>query len=161
MLVRYGRVAGAIGLAGLLLALLGADPAQAGCEPTWGVRFSTPQIVSASAGVLIGQIDAPEPPPPGTFLPHGLLLQIEPGLGGGKLSVGYATGLLPYAAGGLKLSALRTWGHPLVAKPHATYVGIEAEASFFIKLSVGVMRRVGGNPASSRTMLTGGIGLAF
>ena len=157
----YGRVVCPVGLAGLLLSLAGVAPAQAGCEPTWGVRLSTPQIVSASAGVLIGEIDAPEPPPPGTHLPHGMLLQVEPGLAGGKLSVGYAKGLLPYAAGGLKLSALRTWGHPLVAKPRATYVGIEAEATFFVKFSVGVMRRVGGNPASSRTMVTGGIGIGF
>jgi len=159
--VRYGRVAGSIGLAGLLLAVLGAAPVQAGCQPTWGLRFGTPQIVSASAGLLIGKIDAPEPPPPGTFLPRGLLLQIEPGLGGGKLSAGYASGLLPYAGYGIKLSALRTWGHPWVAKPRASYLGIEADASFFVKFSVGVMRRVGGDPASSGTMLTGGIGLAF
>lgn len=159
--MRYGHIACTVGLAVFLLAALCPAPAQAGCEPTWGVRFSTPQIVSASAGILIGEIDAPEPAPKGTFLPHGLLLQVEPGLGGGKVSAGYAKGLLPYAAGGLKLAVLRTWGHPLVAKPHATYMGVEAEASFFIKLSVGLMRRVGGNPASSRTMVTGGIGLAF
>jgi hypothetical protein len=159
--VAYGRVVCPIGLVGLVLTLAGAAPAQAGCQPTWGVRISTPQIVSASAGVLIGEIDAPEPPPPGTFLPHGLLLQVEPGLAGGKLSAGYASGLLPYAAYGIKLSALRTWGHPLVARPRATYLGIEAEASFFVKFSVGVMQRVGGNPASSGTMVTGGIGIGF
>ena len=158
--MRYRRFACTVGLA-VLLAVVAVGPAQAGCQPTWGLRLSTPQIVSASAGVLIGEIDAPEPPPPGTYLPHGLILQVEPGLAGGKLSAGYAKGLLPYAGAGIKLAVLRTWGHPLVAKPRATYLGIEAEASFFIKFSIGLMQRVGGNPASSRTMLTGGVGLAF
>jgi hypothetical protein len=159
--VRYGRLAYVLAPLTVLLAFAAAGEAQAGCQPTWGVRLSTPQIVSASAGLLIGQIDAPEPPPPGSHLPSGLFLQIEPGLAGGKVSAGYAIGLLPYAGAGLKLSALRTWGHPLVAKPRQTYVGIEAEATFFIKFSVGVMRRVGGEYSPHRLMLTGGIGLGF
>jgi hypothetical protein len=136
--VRYGRLAYVLAPLTVLLAFAAAGEAQAGCQPTWGVRLSTPQIVSASAG-----------------------LQIEPGLAGGKVSAGYAIGLLPYAGAGLKLSALRTWGHPLVAKPRQTYVGIEAEATFFIKFSVGVMRRVGGEYSPHRLMLTGGIGLGF
>jgi hypothetical protein len=145
----------------LLLAFGAGREAAAGCQPTWGVRLSTPQIVSASAGVLIGQLDPPQPPPPGTHLPSGFLLQLEPGLGGGKLSAGYGIGLLPYAAAGLKLSALRTWGHPLFAKPNQTYLGIEAEATFFVKLSLGVMRRVRGDNSTARVIVTGGIGLGF
>jgi hypothetical protein len=140
---------------------LSPRPVSAGCEPTWGVRLSSPQIVSASGGILIGKLEPDQPPPPGSFLPHGLILQVEPGLGGGKVSVGYAKGLLPYAAGGVKLSALRTWGHPLWAEPRATYVGLEAEAAFFIQLSVGLLKRVGGNTASPGLIVTGGIGLGF
>jgi hypothetical protein len=142
--------------------LLAGPAAYAGILPTWGVRASTPQIVSASGGLLIGEIDPAEPPADGTtHLPHGLLLQVEPGLGGGKLSVGYAKGLLPYAGFGLKLSALRTWGNPLWAEPHATYLGVEADASFFIKLSLGLMKRVGGNRESRDVLVTAGVGLAF
>ena len=133
----------------------------AGVQPTWGVRLGNPQIVSASAGILVGEIDPADPSASGTQLPTGLLLQVEPGLGGGKLSAGYATGLLPYAAGGVKASWLRTWGHPLFAEPGRTYVGVEGEATFFIKLSLGVLRRVAGEGDSGRWMVTGGLGLGF
>jgi hypothetical protein len=123
--------------------------------------LSSPQVISASAGVLIGEIERPPDAGPKTHLPHGLLLQVEPGLGGGKASVGYATGLLPYAAAGVKASILRTWGPTLFAEPRCTYVGVEAEATFFVKLGIGVMARVAGTSDSARVMLTGGIGLAF
>jgi hypothetical protein len=132
-----------------------------GVQPTWGVRLGNPQIVSASVGILVGEIDPKEPPATGTQLPTGLLVQIEPGLGGGKASIGYAKGLLPYAAAGVKVSLLRTWGHPLFAEPRRTYLGVEGEATFFIKLSVGVLRRVAGEGDSGRWMVTGGIGLGF
>ncbi len=155
---RAGRLIGAVCL---VVALGAGKQAWAGCQPTWGVRLSSPQIVSGSVGLLIGPMEPPQPPPPGTHLPNGLLLAIEPGLGGGKISAGYAKGLLPYAAGGIKVSALRTWGHPIFADRKQTYVGLEAEASFFIKLSVGLMRRVGGDSSRRRLMLTGGIGLGF
>jgi hypothetical protein len=134
--------------------------AASGVEPTWSARLSSPQIVSASFGLLIGEIEPRQPPASGTHLPHGLLLQVEPGLGGGKASVGYVKGLLPYAAGGLKASVLRTWGHPVFADRHQTYLGVEGEAAFFINLSLGVMRRVAG-PGTGRWMLTGGVGLGF
>jgi len=146
----------------MLLLMVGRSSSAAEWEPTWGVRLSSPQWISASGGILIGQIERPaDADPKKTHLPHGLLLQIEPGLGGGKLSVGYATGLLPYAAGGVKASLLRTWGKPLFADPNCTYVGLEAEASFFIKFGVGVMARVAGAEDSPKILVTGGIGLAF
>lgn len=142
--------------------LLAPRPSLAtGVQPSWGVRVSNPQILSASVGILVGAIDPEEPPASGTHLPSGLLLQIEPGIGGGKASIGYAKGLLPYAAGGFKVSVLRTWGHPLFAEPRRTYLGVEGEATFFIKLSLGVLRRVAGEGDSGRWMVTGGIGLGF
>ena len=145
----------------IVLLLVSVGRAQAaGWEPTWGVRISSPQIVSASFGVLVGQIERPANAGNRSHLPHGLLIQVEPGLGGGKASLGYAMGLLPYAAGGVKASVLRTWGHPLLTEPGRTYVGVEAEASFFIKLSLGVMARVAG-PSGGRVLVTGGVGLAF
>jgi hypothetical protein len=129
---------------------------------TWGVRASTPQLFSISGGVLIGEID-----PPSDFkgdsshLPHGLLIQIEPGVHGGKLSLGYAKGLPPYAGAGLKLSALRTWGRPLFTEPGQTYLGVEADASFFIKLSLGIMARINHETRAPRVIVTGGLGLGF
>jgi hypothetical protein len=151
----------ALALAAACAALAPRAAQATGLQPTWSVRLSSPQIASASVGLLVGEIDSETPPASGTQLPSGLLLQVEPGLGGGKASIGYAKGLLPYAAGGVKVSVLRTWGHPLFADPRRTYVGIEGEASFFIQLSFGVMRRVAGSGDSGRWLVTGGIGLGF
>jgi hypothetical protein len=130
---------------------------------TWGARLSSPQIFSASLGVLIGRIDPPQDDSDdgGTHLPTGVLIQIEPGLGGGKFSLGVAKGLLPMAGAGIKASIMRTWGHPLFTEPRQTYVGVEVDATFFIKLSLGGMARLRGNETAPRLILTGGVGLGF
>jgi hypothetical protein len=148
-------------LATIALLLLACVPADAGVQPTWSVRLSTPQIASASLGLVMGSIDPPTPPPPGSHLSHGLLLQVEPGVAGGKLSLGYARGLFPYAGAGVKASLLHTWGRPLVTEPRQTYAGVEVEASFFVKVSLGVMWRVDGTSDAPRTMVTAGIGIGF
>jgi hypothetical protein len=146
----------------VLTAWAGPRPAHAvEALGTWGVRLSSPQIVSASFGVLIGRIDPPSDEFHGTHLPSGVLLQIEPGVGGGKLSVGVAKGLLPMAGAGIKASLLRTWGHPLFTEPRQTYAGVEVDATFFIKLSLGAMTRMGGSATAPRWIVTGGIGLGF
>jgi hypothetical protein len=163
-LYRATRAAGPLvtSLALALFLLAAPNIARAGCEGTWGVSVSYPQVVSASAGLLVGEIEPRQPPPKGsTFLPKGLLLQAEPGLGGGKLAVGYAKGLLPYAAGGVKATVLRTWGHPWGVPTGKTYLGVEADASFFVRLSLGALWRTGDHDGSSRFLLTGGLGLGF
>jgi hypothetical protein len=101
----------------------------------------------------------PSPPPRGRTSPAACSCRSSRAWAAARR--GYAKGLLPYAGGGVKLSVLRTWGNPLWAEPRATYVGVEADASFFIKLSIGLMRRVGGNRESHDVLVTGGIGLAF
>ncbi len=146
-LLVFGALAGRVGAADV--------------EPTWAVRFGTPQIASASVGLLVGKIEPRQPPATGTQLPSGLLLQIEPGLGGAKASLGYAKGLLPYAAGGIKVSILRTWGHPAFTHARQTYVGVEGQAAFFVSLNLGVLRRVGGTGEAPHWLVTGGVGLGF
>src|SRR5262245_14210251 len=89
--------------------------AHAGAQFTWGARFSAPQVVSGSAGFLIGPLDAPPrppdaPPPKKMYIPRGLLLQVEPGVGGGKVGVGFAKGLLNVGGAGVKAFYMRTWG---------------------------------------------------
>ena len=138
-----------------------ATRAQAGVEPTWCVRLATPQIASASLGILVGQTEPPDPPPPGTNLSKGVLFQVEPCIAGGKVSLGVAKGLFPYAGAGIKLSVLRTWGHPLFTEPRRTYAGIEGEASFFVNYQLGVMKRVAGASDAPGVIVTGGIGLGF
>ena len=90
---------------------------------------------------------------------HGLLIQVEPGLGGGKVGLGYAKGLLNVGGAGMKAFYMRTWGPTLWAQKNRGYVGVEADATLFMKLSVGVMRTVGEGPRD--TAFTGGIGIGF
>jgi hypothetical protein len=141
-----------------------APPAHAGTQFTWGARFSAPQVVSGSAGVLIGPLDAPPrppdaPPPTKMYVPHGLLLQVEPGVGGGKVGIGFAKGLLNVGGAGVKAFYMRTWGPTLWAEKNRNYVGVEADATLFMKLSIGVMRTVG--EGRRDTAVTGGVGLGF
>jgi hypothetical protein len=155
-------------LALLLLAasLGGALPAQAGAMWSWGARLSSPQLVSVSGGVLIGPVDAPAPPPDAPpaeaermHIPRGLFLQIEPGVGGGRVGLGFAKGLPPVAAAGIQAFYLRTWGQPLWNEKGRSYVGVQVDATLFLKLSLGVMRRVDSGEAD--TAVTGGIGIGF
>jgi hypothetical protein len=144
--------------------LLVGSSVQAGVMWSWGARISTPQILSGSGSLILGRIDAPArppdaPPPTRMHIPTGLLLQAEPGLGGGKVGVGFAKGLPPVAAGGVKAFYLRTWGHPLWADKNRDYVGVEADATLFMNLRVGVMRSVG--EGRRDTALTAGIGVGF
>jgi hypothetical protein len=147
--------------------VLVATPSDAGAMWTWGARIGSPQLVSVSGGVVIGKITAPDPPADAPkevkekmHIPAGLLLQVEPGIGGGKVAIGFAKGLPPVAAAGLKVFYLRTWGRPLWNEKGRSYVGAEIDATFFMKVSIGVMRRVDdGGPKD--TKLTGGIGFGF
>jgi hypothetical protein len=153
----------------LLLATLAAwvltpSVADAGAMWTWGARISSPQLFSASGGVLIGRIDAPPRPPDAPprdkmYIPSGLFLQAEPGIGGGKVGLGFAKGLPPVGAAGIKAFVLRTWGQPLWGTKNRTYAGLEVDFTLFMKLSLGVMRRVDRAPHDTR--LTGGIGIGF
>jgi hypothetical protein len=146
---------------GTLLGFIGVRPLAADTLATWSVRLSTPQVASASVGLLLGEIDPPPDFKGESHLPHGLLMQVEPGCGGGKLSLGYAKGLLPHAGGGVKLSLLRTWGKPWFTDPRQTYLGVEADASFFVKLSLGILVRVNKDEHAPGFLLTGDIGLGF
>jgi hypothetical protein len=92
-------------------------------------------------------------------IPSGLFLQAEPGIGGGKVGIGYVKGLPPVVAGGVQAFFLRTWGQPLWNDPGRSYVGLQLDVTIFAKLSLGVMRRVdsGGNDIK----ITGGLGVGF
>jgi hypothetical protein len=160
MMMRFARPAAAL----VVLLAASASPAHAGSMWTWGGRISSPQLLSISGGLLIGRVDAPPrpadaPPPKKMHIPSGLWLQAEPGIGGGKIGVGFAKGLPPVAAGGVQAFYLRTWGEPLWNETGRSYVGIELDATLFAKLSLGVMRRV--DQGRHDTKVTGGLGFGF
>jgi hypothetical protein len=145
---------------------------------TMSVRLSAPQIISASWGVVFGtkkcmvRGDIKED----CYL-DGLLMQIEPGLGGLKGSVGIAKissapealrGMmeLPISAMDLKASAFRTWDLSTLAAtgPFSaaaqTYAGLEGDINVsMVKFSLGLLKKLdGGGPD---WLLTGGVGYGF
>jgi hypothetical protein len=104
-----------------------------------------------------------------TGLVTGWFLQAEPGLDGGKLSLGLGgfsnsdhRAIPPMFAMGLKASVLRTWGSPRGLIPRQTLLGPEVDITmFYVKLSAGLLVRVGGPDGLSRTSFTWGIGAGF
>jgi hypothetical protein len=117
----------------------------------YGFQITTPQKLSASVGTLVslrarGSDD-------------GLLLQIEPGLGGIKGALGYGArgALFGWSA---RVAGLRTWGDPWGADSDTTYVGPEATFSFFsLKVGLGALRQVSGD--DDDWLCTAGLGIGF
>ena len=87
-----------------------------------GIHVGTPTIASLSVGRGIQLHD------------RGILmLQGEPGVGGGRLSVGY----LRFSGGGAliaRATLLRTWGRPWRSEPGHAYAGPELQAMFSRRL---------------------------
>lgn len=145
-----------------LLALLALAPAAfAGPRPTWGVEGGSPQRAAATFGLLLGDARGD-----GFDLGRNLVLvQAQPGLGGGRLSVGFA----PFAAGSsglvfagvaVKASLLRTWGEPKGVPAGRTYAGASLDVAWVVKGSLGVMKRVGGDGRSD-TLVAWSLGLGL
>jgi hypothetical protein len=84
---------------------------------------------------------------------------VEPGLGGGKASLGWANsnGLFGVAVKG---TALRTWGKTWGTESGVTYLGPEAEFAMFGRLSVGWLWRVGSSSGKT-SMFAWGVGIGF
>jgi hypothetical protein len=130
-----------------------------GMEPVFAVAAGQPQGLSVAAGVVVGS--SPVPPVKCAFgySTEGMLVQVEPGIGGGKLSLGAARA---NGVGGVgaKASLLRTWGKPWGTRPGTTYVGGELVLAAFVRTNVGILRRVGQGPGD-RTLFTWSVGLGF
>jgi hypothetical protein len=98
----------------------------------------------------------------------GLLLQLQAGTGGGKLSVGVgARGRVESddfkgtAAAGLKLSLAHTWHAPVGTASGLTYLGPEIDLSaMHVALSVGPLFRVGGQGGAA-VLFSFGVGVRF
>jgi hypothetical protein len=101
-------------------------------------------------------------------IPHcagGFLLQADAGSGGGKLSLGVGArarvdeeDFHGAVAAAFKVSAARTWGHPVGTEPGLTYVGPELDLTVWhVGTSIGVLWRVAGEGGSS-ALFTWGLG---
>ena len=139
--------------------------------PIAAVRLSYPQIASLSYGVLLTRL----PVAYDCRVPcdmWGGFAQIEPGLGGGKASVGWGrligeqrqgrpflSGVFLAMAG--KATVLRTWGDESPLPENQGYVGGEFEFSVArVNMGVGALHRVSGDDGRD-WVFTGHLGWGF
>lgn len=148
-------------LVGAIALLVGVGRVRAEARPVWGVEWNSPQRAAASLGLLLGDAHGD-----GFDLGRNLwLVQVQPGQGGGRVSVGFA----PFAAGSsglvfagvaVKATLLRTWGSPLGVPPDQTYAGAQLDVAWVVKGSVGVLKRVSGARGSD-TVVSWSVGFGL
>jgi hypothetical protein len=113
-----------------------------------GIRASTPQILSVSL----------------TVRPTSLwFVQLEPGVGGGKVALGVG-GSWDYKFGlGLKSSLLYTWGKPIGdVETGQTYAGGEGVIMISgINLTFGLYGHVAGDDPEKDMLVSAGAGFGF
>jgi len=136
-----------------------------------GFHLTYPQVVSASIAVMAtSQPKNYDCTTPCDF--RGLFAELEPGLGGGKLSLGWArvTGntnrsgsflKAGFIGAAYKITVLRTWGELGWVEGGRTYAGVElglpvAQAN----LGLGLLYRVDSSDGG-RWLVTGGVGWGF
>ena len=139
----------------------------------FGAQLTNPQIFSVSLGVMA--TSQPTSYDCRTVCEFwGPFAQIEPGIGGGKLSAGWgrATGSTGkadriltrvYLAAAVKATILRTWGKsgPVEVKPGQTFAGPELEFSIArMNFGLGLLHRLDDGKGSP-WLITGGIGWGF
>jgi len=113
-----------------------------------GAKLTTPQIVSFSL----------------SFYPyHAWLVQLEPGLGGGKLNIGLGGNYRYTIGAGIKMSLLHTWGSPMGGLDvNQTYVGGEFEWMFKgVNFNIGLFGHIAGENPSRDMIYSAGIGIGF
>jgi hypothetical protein len=135
------------------------NSAKFGVTPTFGFAVGQPLGVSASAALIIGSVPARRVRCAFSYWSTGAFVQVEPGLGGGKASLGWANMSGPFGVA-VKGTAVRTWGKTWGTQSGLTYLGPEAEVAMFGRLSVGWLWRTGSS-RGKRSMLTWGVGIGF
>lgn len=131
------------------------EPARVGLAPVLGVRVGAPQQLSLTLGVGRWQHRAAGERTAVAFA------AVEPGLGAGRVSVGYFRGhgnLLAGAAA--RASALRTWRDPWAVAPNRTYVGLEVSGHAVLSARLGLFHRASA-ASYGPLLLTWDVGLLF
>jgi hypothetical protein len=144
----------------LLLVCLLASPAAAEVEPALSAEWGSPLRLSANLGIRIGATKDGEP-----GAGRGFLLQVQPGLGGGAINLGFAPVALPawgtQAVGfAVKARLLRSWGSPMTVEPKQTFAGLEVDVAWIVKVSFGVLQRVRSGPGKG-TVFTWSVGIGL
>ena len=110
--------------------------AQTRIGPAFGLHVGAPQKVSLALGA-------------GRWRESGdnydvVFGLVEPGLGAGRVSVGYLRSRGNLNTGlGVRASALRTWRDPWSVEPNRTFLGVEGSAHvFFFNVRAGAFRRL-------------------
>jgi hypothetical protein len=116
-------------------------------EPAMNVELGSPLYLSANLGIRV--------PLGASGYGRGLLLQVQPGIGGGAVNLGFvpvsfhAQGTQAIAVG-VKARLLRTWGSPWGTQPGRTYAGFEAGVAVGVKLAAGVLWKVDSGAGDDR-----------
>jgi hypothetical protein len=132
---------------------------------TFAVNGGSPLGFSGSGALIVGRVQTGGDSCPSAT---GTLLQAEAGVGGGKVSVGRLFFTYCYTrfgslgAADVKVSLLRTWGAPLWAPADKTYLGPELDIGVADwKIALGLLVRLGEDPATKRLRFTWALGRGF
>ncbi|MBN2587786.1 MAG: hypothetical protein JXA64_01095 [Candidatus Fermentibacteraceae bacterium] len=139
----------------------GVDPEPNGTHlfPCAMTRYSDPIKISGVLGVSFNRMT-------GYRSYRAFFVQVEPGIGGGKLNLGYRLGeiqFLPIWNLGLSASALQTWGNPLGdVEPEQTYLGLELSGAFAVLgLNFGIFKHAAGDDDDHDWIYTMGVGVGI
>jgi hypothetical protein len=132
---------------------------------TFAIVGGSPLGLSGSGALIVGRVQTGGDSCPSAT---GTLLQAEAGVGGGKVSLGrlfFTYCYTPFGSLGaadVKLSLLRTWGAPLWAPADKTYLGPELDIGVADwKIALGLLVRLGEDPATKRLRFTWALGRGF
>lgn len=136
--------------------------------PVYSIRLSTPQSFSASLGVVLGSGECRRTSIWSGCHGQGILIQVEPGFGGIKGSLGYADvrtlshGGPAISGWGMKASVLHTWGDAHAGSGDDVYAGLEAEANLlFLNFALGLLHEVAGESSDPDWLFIAGVGFGF
>ena len=137
----------------------GFTPSTSQLFPSVMVRYSTPIKVSGVLGLVFMRLH-------GHNSYSGFFTQIEPGIAGGKINIGYRYGeyrFMPVYNIGLAASVMQTWSDPLQdVEGGQTYMGLELVGALtIVVLNGGIFKHVAGDDEDSNWIYTLGIGLGI
>ena len=148
------------GLATLFILVGATTPGSSEVLPACSLEVGGPQKLSGNLGLWIGHRKAES-----SDVGQGFFLQVQPGLGGGAINVGWTPVALPawgtQAVGVVfKARFLRSWGDPWSIEPDQNFAGVEIGAAWIVKVSVGVLQRLESGSGKA-TVVTWSVGVGL